>query len=165
MKIFRNQSNPRVPHTEASADSNMRIDWRAGIDGFFDIDGITIQFRGSIWTSREQVWIDDELVSDRSSGLSLCTGHEFGHAGIRYRLEVRSRLRDGGGVELLLYRNDDLIDRDFATYDSRLLARDEHGRLDWRRRWPMLLIAFVGGLAGGAVGAWLAFEVIGSLAR
>ncbi|MGB0514489.1 MAG: hypothetical protein ACPGJE_06590 [Wenzhouxiangellaceae bacterium] len=136
----------------------MKISMRSGVDGWFDVDDITIRFWASAWTGREIVWIQngsgEHVVSDKRS-FRFKTPHEFNHGGHRYRLEYRI---GATVVEIQLFRDGELIDSDL--YDNGSLRVDpETGRLDWRSVLKKIGPALVAGALGGAAIGYL----IGSL--
>ncbi len=156
-------SRCKVKSSKTGADSSMKVGF-SGFERWFDVDGINIRYWGSNWTGREIVSIIDgdseQVVSDKRS-FRFKTPHEFEYQGRNYRLDLGLGLSAHnlfGYIELLLYRDGELVDSD--TYGSKApQVNPETGRLDWV--WAMKKIV-VPLLAGGIVGAGFGY-LLGSL--
>mgnify|MGYP006438809669 CR=1 FL=1 len=132
--------------------SRMEVDAKHGVRGYFDVDNVTIGVRGSIWTGREIVTVDDRIVSDKRS-YRRSTPHHFEHDGVQYKLVfgVGSILQ--GEYLLELYRNGSLIDSDRVTHVN--MTDPETGKFSWRRVARKLAPYFVIGMVFGEGTAFL----------
>ena len=129
-----------------SEHSRMNISMRKGLRGWFDVDGMIITVFGSNWTGREIVYITDQhgerVVSDKRS-FRFSTSHEFSEAGNDYRVDLKIGV---GKVELMLYRNGQLVDSD--VYIAQDTEVDQNtGKIDWRKtikqQFASFLVIFV----------------------
>lgn len=129
--------------------------WRTGIQSFFDIDGITIEFWASGWSGKEEVRIDDRLVSELRS-LRYRSSHDFEHGGHRYRIEMHCLSLSTGTFRITLFRDEVEVDSDIGSYQNKdLLGPD--GKVDWKKAWKKMLPVFLlSGLLGAAFGYSLA---------
>lgn len=131
----------------------------SGFERWFDVGGINIRYWGSNWTGREIVSViegdSEQVVSDKRS-FRFQTPHAFDYRGSNYRLDLSMSL---GVIELLLYRDGQLVDSD--TYGSKpaLRINPETGRLDWAWAVKKVIIPL---LAAGVVGAGFGY-LVGSL--
>jgi len=147
------RQNGNAKNSTGASASRMDIDFKQGINGYFDLDGITISVWGSTWSGREVVRIDDRVVSDKRSW-RWTTVHEFEHAGNRYRLLFITVSALKGRFRIELYRNSELVDSDECAvqFDE---FRDAQGRISFKRIAVRLAPFFVAGLIAGALAARL----------
>ncbi|TVQ42559.1 MAG: hypothetical protein EA370_00205, partial [Wenzhouxiangella sp.] len=109
----------------------------------------------SVWTGREVVELDGHVVSSRLS-FRLSTPHDFHHAGHDYRVVFRIAKVMSGLVEVLLFRDGELIDSDQGRHAS-VPVDPATGLVDWRKYgWQILLYALAGGVVGGVFGYFFA---------
>lgn len=147
--------NIPIHDTLSGNPSTMRISARRGVECFFDVDDVTIRVWGSVWTGREVVELDDQIVSSKYS-FRMSTPHEFSHAGHDYKVIFRIAAIMTGLVEIELHRDGVLIDSDQGRHAS-VPIDSATGRVDWRRYAREILIyALLGGLAGGVLGYLIA---------
>lgn len=141
-----------------AAESSMKVGF-SGFERWFDVDGINIRYWGSNWTGREIVSVIDgdseQVVSDKRS-FQFKTPHEFDYRGSNYRLDLSMSV---GVIELLLYRDGQLVDSDSYGSKPALKINPETGRLDWGWAVKKVILPL---LAAGVVGAGFGYFV-GSL--
>lgn len=141
----------REPQSEARPPrGNASFGWKQGIVCYFDIDGVTIEFRGSSWNGRETVHVEGELVSSKRV-FRFSSRHAFSFNGVHYELRGAWRSFSKGIFVLTLWREGVEVD-----YDEVSIINDDTTVEDvtgWRRalRSPLVVIA-ASGLAGFAVG-------------
>jgi len=142
-----------------SGEPRMNVDFKHGITCYFDIDDITISIRGSTWSGREIVKVDETIVS-KKRGLSRCTPHLFEHADISYKLlfETTSILK--GEYQVELYRNGKLVDSDKCQSlpDS---CVTESGRIDILQYTKKLVPYFLMGAIAGAIASFTVIKFLG----
>ncbi|MGK7296748.1 MAG: hypothetical protein ACNS61_13160 [Candidatus Wenzhouxiangella sp. M2_3B_020] len=132
----------------------MEVGMRKGIRAFFDIDDITIAFRGSAWTGREVVTIDDRIVSKKLS-LRFTTEHHFEHDGIHYKLVFRVLSMLVGHMRIELYREGELVDSDEFRQTRHGSFDPKTGKVRIWRTILKILPYFVLGMLAGSAAAWL----------
>jgi hypothetical protein len=143
--------------TDATVHSSS-FHWRTGIQSFFDIDGITIEFWASGWTGKEEVRIDGVVVSSLRS-FRYRTVHRFAHGDHAYRVEMKCLSLATGTFRIILFRDDVEVDSDIGSYQNKdVLGPD--GKVDWRKAWKKMLPVFLlsgllGGIFGYTVASWL----------
>lgn len=138
-------------NTLSGKPSTMKISAKRGVECFFDVDEVTIRVWGSVWTGREAVEVDGQVVSSKYS-FRFSTPHEFSHGGHNYKVIFRIAAMLTGLVQIELYRDGVLIDSDQGRHAS-VPVDPETGQVDWRKfTQTILLYALAGGLLGGVVG-------------
>lgn len=146
---------------EKGGTRRMQISLRDGIRAFFDIDDITIAFWGSAWTGREVVTVDDRVVSSKRS-LRYATEHEFEHAGIHYRVVFRMESLLRGRLQIELYREGRLVDRDSWRQKAFVGTDPVTGEFSLWRTVLKLAPFFAAGALAGAGAAWLVDYLMGA---
>ncbi len=130
---------------------SVQIHWKKGIRSWFDIDGITIEVWGSAWTGREEIRVDDTLISSVRS-LRRTTRHEFRHGDHDYAVEFSCLSFGTGTFRITLYRDGVEVDSDSGSVMGPDLL-DDNGKVIWRRAWKKVLPVFlISGLAGMVFG-------------
>lgn len=153
-----NSSKCKVKPSKGETGSSMKVGF-AGFERWFDVDGVTIRYWGSNWTGREIVTVIEDdaehVVSDKRS-FRFKTPHAFEFQGRNYRLDLSMSL---GAIELLLYRDGQLVDSDVYGSGPALRINPETGRLDWGWALKKIVVPL---LAGGVFGAGFGY-LAGSL--
>jgi len=125
-------------------------------DILFEHQGREIRFLFSLYSGREQVFVDNHLVSDRRSW-RFRNQHEFEAGGVHYVLEVdmKKNLRDIvlGVIDIRLLANGALVDSDRFNGARYILDGAANNRKLTGRAWLFLFAcSLVGAIAGFAVG-------------
>ena len=137
----------------------MKINWRRGIEAWFDIDDITIHVWASSWTGREVVTVaqgEQERVVSSKRSWRLQTPHAFEHDGKHYLVAFSTGF---GRAVVELYRNGVLIDSDQVN-TSGIRIDPASGKLDWKYALRNLALPLVAGLAVGIGFGYLAALVL-----
>jgi hypothetical protein len=141
----------KTTDSNSASAGRLEINWRKGINCYFDVDGITISVWASGWNGMEEVRVDGRLVS-RQRVLLRSSSHRFSAGGVDYEIRLTCLSMLTGTFEITLARNGVEIDSDQASPVGPDLV-DEQGNLDWsrvlRKIGPVFLLS---GLAGMAVG-------------
>ncbi len=144
------------PTAEVTADDTqepgrLQIDWRDGIQCFFDTDGITIEVWGSSWSGMEEVRVDGELVS-RQRVFRRGSSHRFTAKGHDFEVRLRCLSMATGTFVIELLRDGVPIDSDQAS-PMGLDLTDEEGNINWpramRKVGPVFLLSGVAGMIFG----------------
>ena len=148
-----------VQPSNSGAESSMKVGF-SGFECWFDVDGIIIRYWGSNWTGREMVTVIEDdaehIVSDKRS-FRFKTPHEFDYQGRSYRLDLSI---SSGVIELLLYRDGQLVDSDSYGSEPPPLINPETDRLDWGWAMTKIILPI---LAGGVFGAGVGYLIGGLL--
>jgi len=120
------------------------------VEILFEHRGREVRLLFSLYSGREQVYVDDRLVSDRRSW-RFSSQHHFEAGGVRYVLEVDTKksIRNVflGLIDVRLLADGVLVDSD--QFNG---ARYALNQLQTRRGWLLLLpCALAGGIIGFAV--------------
>lgn len=143
-------TNCRQEHHE---NGRMELDWRKGINCYFDVDGITIWFWGSSWSGMEEVRVDGALASAKRV-LRRSSSHTFSVKGIDYEIRLVCNSLMTSAFTITLLRNGVEVDSDEGSYyRGELTGEDLTWRTALKRVGPVFLLS---GLAGMAVGYTLA---------
>lgn len=139
---------------EATAGSTT-FHWRDGIQSFFDVDGITIEFWASSWTGKEEVRIEGALVSSLRSW-RYRSHHAFEHAGHHYEVLMNCLSLATGTFRITLVRDGVEVDSDVGSYNKHAVLGPD-GEIVWKKAWKKMLPTFlISGLLGAAFGYALA---------
>lgn len=121
-----------------------------GIECFFDIDGVTIRFWASAANGKEEVWVDERLVSSKRN-FRFSSVHTFIAAGHSYEVRYITQSMFKGRMRCELYRDGLLVDSDDIVIDQTAAWKDPVRRR--RVIAVMLLMAGFGAVLGYFVAA------------
>lgn len=111
---------------------------------YFDIGNHAIAFIGSTVNGKEQVYVDEALVSEKRS-FGLKSSHKFIVEGKPYTIAVKVKNVFSGKFEIQLYQGSTLIDEDSIHH---LHSSLQGGMKLWA---PLLAVGILFGIAVGYV--------------
>lgn len=128
---------------------------------YFEHLGREITLVFSLASGREQVYVDNKLVSE-SRNWRFKSVHHFTAGGVSYALEVAMKKSLKGLISGILYiqlsANGTVVDSDQFHSTNHLLGVDDSNPMTWKRGARTLLPFFAGGAIAGFAVAYLGLK-------
>ncbi len=143
---------------DTQKDKTMKTTQVTIYDGYWFVfeDGDNeIAANGSIWSGKEWIYFNDQLVSEKRNMTSFTTIHEFESGNDKYRLEYIAKNIFTGKMECTVFKNEQMIGQETVAQFF-----DKRG-LNMKKVYACLAV----GLAIGITATWFGYGLGYSLGR